>query len=359
VVESSSQFFALEVLLLFDFGSRVVSSLSNSETRDVASLIESQGLVFEEGADHTAVVEDSEGRLAATASLFGSVVRMVAVAPEHQESGLSSIAISSLIEAARVEGKSHLFVYTKPEMAGRFASLGFRNIAETDAVALLEIGEPGIGMYRKYLARNRLDLGPGKKYGAAVVNCDPFTLGHRYLIERAVEMCDLLYIIVVEAELSSFSFEDRLTMTRAGTRDLEAQARVRVIGSGEYAVSSATFPSYFLKERAQLDIALQQTRLDVELFTRLYVPALEVSVRFVGSEPSSPVTAVYNRAMREELPKSGVDVVEIERAKTVTGEIISASAARKILGSGDVKDIRRFLPDSTIEYIGEKFSRKL
>jgi [citrate (pro-3S)-lyase] ligase len=345
---------------LFGFGSRVVKELSESEKRGVESLIRSCGLSFEDGADCTAIVENSDGGLAATASLFGRVIRMVAVLDEYQDAGLSAVAISSLLEVARVGGESHLFVFTKPDAAGRFASLGFRNIAETEDVSLLEIGEPGISSYRKYLAGFRALAEPeGEKRGAVVVNCNPFTLGHRSLIERALERCETLCVIVVEAELSVFSFDDRFAMVLAGTEDLRGHAspkRVAVLGSGDYAVSAATFPTYFLKERAPLAVAERQARLDLELFLRLFAPSLGVSVRFIGTEPLSPLTNVYNRVMREVLPPGGVEVNELERAVTERGDVISATVVREKLSSGDTDDIRDYLPDSTIKYLRTKLS---
>jgi [citrate (pro-3S)-lyase] ligase len=178
-------------------------------------------------------------------------------------------------------------------------------------------------------------------------------------MERALARCDTLYVILVEEELSAFSFEDRLAMLLAGTEDLRESAspkRVIVLGSGDYAVSAATFPTYFLKERAPLAVAERQARLDIELFLRLFVPALGVSVRFVGSEPLSPLTEVYNSVMREVLPPGGVEVVEFERAATDRGNVISASAVRAKLSSGDLDDIHDYLPDSTIKYLRGKLS---
>jgi [citrate (pro-3S)-lyase] ligase len=320
----------------------------------VISLIESQSLIFEEGADFTALVEDADGRLAATASLFGNVVRMVAVSPEHRESGLSAVAISSLIEASRAAGISHLFLYAKPDAAFHFASLGFRNIAETDAVSLLEIGEPGIGAYRRYLAENRVNTSDGEKIGAIVANCNPFTLGHRYLIERALDRCDVLYVIVVEANLSCFSFADRFAMVKDGIADLGASGALKVIGSGEYAVSAATFPTYFLKDRAESQISRQQAKLDINLFIRLFVPALGLDARFFGNEPSSPVTAIYNGVMLGALPEAGIEAIEIERKRTPDGGVISASKARDMLTAGDTAELGLYLPESTISYLRER-----
>lgn len=340
---------------MFDFQTRLVSNLTKDEREAVASLLSSQGLIYEEGADETAIVENVDGRIVATASLFGDVIRMVAVDASEQESGLSAVALSSVLEAARVRGVSHLFVYTKSDMAPRFASLGFRSIASTETVSLLEIGEPGIGLYRKYLAECRYPDTAGKRCGAIVVNCNPFTRGHRYLIEKASEACDFLYVIVVEANLSAFSFDDRLAMVRLGTRDLE---NVAVLRSGSYAVSAATFPTYFLKERGEMSVAREQTRLDLDLFTRLFVPALDIAVRFVGTEPESVITNLYNEAMKETLPPAGVAVCEIERIRSDAGDAISASRVRRLLAAGETQAVRAYLPETTIAYLEQTASLK-
>jgi [citrate (pro-3S)-lyase] ligase len=333
---------------MFDFSSRVVTTLSTEERHDVARLLESRGLAFEDGADATVLVEDLSGVLSATASLYGNVIRMVAVNPDHQESGLSAVALSGILETARVSGISHLFVYTKPDMATRFASLGFRNIAETPDVSLLEMGEPGIGMYRRLLAQNLVTPPDGGVNGAVVVNCSPFTLGHKYLIERASKESDFLYVIVVEAELSDFSSENRLEMVRRGVSDI---GNAKVIGSREYAVSAATFPTYFLRDRGSESVARQQARLDIDLFLRLYVPALKIGVRFAGTEPLSRVTGIYNEAMREILPSAGVKFREFERVNAGSGGVISASRVREMLGSGHTDGIGDYVPESTLDYL--------
>jgi [citrate (pro-3S)-lyase] ligase len=307
------------------------------------------GLSFDEGADAVAVVEDMNGKPAASASLFGYVIRMVAVDPVHQESGLAAMAISALMETARMRGVTRLFLYTKPGTAPRFASLGFKNIAETGAAALLETGEPGISAYRRYLAENRRS-GDGK-IGCIAANCDPFTLGHRYLMDRASEACDHFYVIVAEEDKSRFSYPDRYEMVRLGTEDI---GNMTLLRSGPYAVSDATFPTYFLKDRSERAAAAEQTRLDLALFLRLFVPALGINVRFVGTEPLSPVTNMYNEAMKEVLVPEGVEVAEIERAASASGDPISASAARAVLDSGDVSKLPSYLPAAVLNYMRER-----
>jgi [citrate (pro-3S)-lyase] ligase len=340
--------------LLFGFYARVVSKMTPRERGEVVCLLSRAGLAFDEGADATALVEDADGRVAATSSLFGGVVRMVAADNEYRESGLSSLAVSALMETARARGVSRLFVYTKPDAAARFESMGFRNIAGTDAVVLLEAGEPGISSYRNYLLENR--RGGTRRAGATgavVANCNPFTLGHRYLIERASSACDRLYVIIAEEDVSRFSFADRFEMARAGTLGIE---NVVLLRSGPYAVSAATFPSYFLKCRAETEIAIEQARLDIDLFLRLYVPALGINARFAGTEPRSAVTKIYNDAMREMLSPAGVEFVEMERVKAPDGMPVSASAVREMLDADDVSAIGGYLPQSTISYIEGKAS---
>ncbi|MDR1965430.1 MAG: [citrate (pro-3S)-lyase] ligase [Synergistaceae bacterium] len=341
---------------MFDFTTRVVPYLTPSEREEVVSLLSSSDLAFDEGADAVALVEDTGGAVAATASLFGSVIRMVAVSASCRESGLSAVAISALMEAARVGGVSRLFLYAKPDKAARFASLGFRNLAESGSAALLETGEPGVGVYRKYLFEKRAAPdeatgGAPGKIGAIVANCNPFTLGHRYLVERASSACRRLYVIVVEENRSLFSFEDRYAMVEAG---LSGFGNATLLRSGSYAVSDVTFPTYFLKDRSELAVASEQARLDLSLFCRLYAPALGINARFVGTEPDSAVTRAYNEAMKDVLPAEGIEVVEVERLPAPDGAPISASAARRMMSSGDISKLSSYLPPSTIEYMREK-----
>jgi len=80
------------------------------------------------------------------------------------------------------------------------------------------------------------------------MNCNPFTLRHRYLIEKALEQCGYLIIFVVQEDKSAFPFEDRLRLVREGTADLD---HVAVIPSGKFVLSSLTFSEYFNKAEMQ------------------------------------------------------------------------------------------------------------
>lgn len=329
---------------MYGVACRVTKNLCGYERRAVCSLLEREGLIFEGAPDFTALAEDDCENIIATASLSGNVIKMVASDPQWRGEGLSGSVISALMSEARSKGLYKFFIYTKPEAAGKFSALGFREIASSGASALLECGVPGIDEYRAGLLAQKAKN--GAPAGAAVMNCNPFTFGHRYLIERGAASCGVFYVIVVEEEASAFPFKDRIEMVRRGTADIP---NVRVLASGSYAVSKATFPSYFLKDRSEASVAREQAKLDARLFGGLFVPSLGVSRRFVGTEPFCPVTAVYNSVLKETLPQFGCEVEEIKRAE-IGGSAVSASRVRDLLASGD-PSAAELLPETTAEYL--------
>ena len=184
------------------------------------------------------------------------------------------------------------------------------------------------------------------KIGAIVMNCNPFTKGHRFLIEQAKQRVDKLIIFVVEEDRSYFSFEDRFAMVCAGTRDLDD---VYVVPSGDFILSASTFPEYFIKMQDE-DI-VKNVEYDITLFAECIAIPLKIKYRFVGEELSDPVTAEYNKAMHRILPKHGVEVVEIPRLRQA-GTAISASAVRKKMEEGNGEGLESLLPSSTLQYLG-------
>lgn len=202
------------------------------------------------------------------------------------------------------------------------------------------------GGFKQYLFRLK-DYGKGKaaeKTGAIVMNCNPFTLGHRYLIETAAGQVDKLYVFVVEEDKSFFSFKDRYELVKKGTQDLE---NVSVIPSGNYIISSQTLAGYFEKDSIG-DIHLDATA-DLELFVQI-ASMLNISVRFAGEEPIDAFTRQYNENMRMTLEAYGIQFVEIKR-KEEQGEPISASKVRELLKQKRYKDIQKIVPPVTYEYL--------
>jgi len=174
--------------------------------------------------------------------------------------------------------------------------------------------------------------------GAVVCHANPFTRGHRHLVEYAAARCPHLYVFVLSEETGDFPAADRLELVRRGTEDLP---NVDVVPGGDYIISRATFPAYFLQgdpEQARCD-------LELTLFGKRIAPALGITRRFVGQEPYSPVTARYNRRMQALLPRWGISVTEIPRL-----EGISASRVRQLLRQGRLADIQPLVPETTYAY---------
>lgn len=264
---------------------------------------------------------DSDGGIIAGAGLDGDIIKCVAVSESGRESGYTVPLISHIVSESASRGISLLKVFTKPMYETVFGSLGFHCIARAPEAILMENGR-GLEDYCSYLN----GLCRAGTSGVVVMNANPFTIGHEYLLRLAVAQVDNLFVIPVKEERSRFSYADRESMIRGCGID-----GVTVAAGSAYQISAATFPTYFLKDLSAASET--QMRLDLDIFGRHIAPALGVSVRFVGSEPSDPLTARYNELMLETLPSYGVQVVEIPRL--CDGEVpVSASRVRSALDSG-------------------------
>lgn len=189
--------------------------------------------------------------------------------------------------------------------------------------------------------------------GAVVMNCNPFTLGHRYLIEQAAAKCAHLIVFLVEEDQSFFSFDERLQMAKQGTADLK---NVMVLPSGQFILSSLTFSEYFNK--SELQNRTVDASQDVLIFAREVAPCLHITKRFVGSEPFDTVTRQYNSEMKRELPKYGIEVIEIDRLERTDGSgAISASKVRECIFRDNLEGLKPMVPTTTFEYISMIFER--
>jgi len=281
------------------------------------------------------------GTLIATGSRRKNVLGCFAVDQAHQGEDLTARILTVLRQEAFRCGQHHLFLYTKPQNMLLFRSLFFYPVAETPEVLLMEDRANGI---RDFLA----SLPPavaGNRIGAAVMNCNPFTLGHQYLIETAAAQCDHLYVFVLSEDQPPFPASDRLMLVQQGTAHIP---NVTVLPTGPYLVSSATFPTYFLKDRDQADTI--HCMLDIAIFTKYFAPRFHITTRFVGTEPVSPMTNLYNQALSAQLPQAGIGLIEIPRLEHA-GTPISASALRALLHTGNAEQIKALVPPTTFAYL--------
>ena len=301
--------------------------------------MEESGLSPRDDADYTVIAEE-DGKFMAAGSRCGSILKYIAVDPSAQGLGMTGTIFTWLAKDAFDHGIRHLFLYTKPKNRILFEESHFYPVAQTESVLLMEDKRDGIGSFIKTLPEAKEGIS-----GAIVMNCNPFTRGHRYLIETAAAQVDNLYLFVLSVDKSEFPAADRLELVRKGTADLE---NVTVLTTGDYLISSATFPDYFL--RKDTDISAEQCTLDCNIFTKYYAPRLNRTKRFAGTEPNSEVTNHYNRTMEALLPKAGIEFVEIPRLES-EGEPISAKRVRALLHQTQPEELRRLVPETTFEYL--------
>ena len=316
-------------------------SLKSNRTR-VERFLADSGLRLED-VDYYAAVTDDDGNIIAGGGLQGNIIKCIAVGEAARETGLSNKLISHLIGMANQQGADSVKVYTKPDNRTVFESMGFKIIASAPKAILMENGMKGIGAYTDYLRRIRGERPDGA--AAIVMNANPFTLGHRYLVEKASETASTLYVIAVKEDRSAFSYQERLEMIQAGCKGLN---NVVVVEGSNYAISELTFPTYFLKQVT--DATDTHITLDLDLFARHIAPALGVKTRYVGSEPIDELTARYNQLMQELLPGLGITVNTIDRLM-LDGEAVSASRVRQALANGFLSHASAFVPQSTEPYL--------
>ena len=310
---------------------------------EIRRFLERFALGFDADVDVTVAVRDPEGTLVGTGSAQGDVLRNIAVDESIQGAGLTATILSTLMQDMARKGVLHYFIFTRPEKSFLFANLGFTEIARAEPyAALLESGLGSVASYCEGVAEKLAHL-PAQR-AALVINGNPFTKGHRALIEKAAAECPAAIVFVVSEDRSLFPFADRLRLIKEGVADL---ANVAVVEGGKYIISAATFPTYFTREQ---DHAKAQTRLDISLFVRQIAPRLGITDRFIGEEPYCPVTAAYNEAMREMLPAAGIAVRLVPRVR-VDGEIVSASKVRDLIRAGDWPHLERLVPPVTLAYL--------
>ena len=339
----------------------------------IEAFLKRNGLRFDDMHYYAAVLDD-DGEMIAGGGLKDDVIKCVAVDDAHKGEAIANTLVSHLISHANQEGYGCIKLFTKPKNRQLFESLSFRLLAEAPEAILMETGIGGISNTVEALKKIKEESEKYKEYnkeckedskkckentsylntstpqhlnttpprgGVVVMNCNPFTLGHRYLIEQAAKQVERLYVMVVREDCSLFAYTERKAMVEQGVADIE---NVSIIDGSDYAISRATFPTYFLKRLD--DAADTQMLLDLDLFRRHIAPALGATVRFVGTEPTDQLTRRYNQLMHEALK----DVREINRLEK-DGNAVSASRIRKAMEEGDMNTIRQLVPPTTLPYI--------
>lgn len=300
------------------------------------------GLSADGDIEQTVLVMEDR-KLIASGSRRKNLLKCIAVDPAWQGQGLTATVLTQLRQSAFQSGYRRLFLYTKPANTAMFTGLFFYPVAQTGDVLLMEDRQNGIQDFLRSIPRPRTQ----GTIGAVVMNCDPFTKGHRYLVETAAAECDWLYVFVLSEDGGHFSPHHRMQMVLRGTEDL---TNVTILPTDAYLISAATFPTYFLKNRDQAPQI--QCQLDIEIFTRYFATHFGITHRYVGTEPLSAMTDSYNRLLSAQLPRHGIALRMVPRL-CHDGQPISASAVRSLLGNGEWSSLRPLVPETTFSYLQE------
>lgn len=325
--------------------SYTVTQIAETDHRGQAAvdaLLVQEGIKRDAHLDYTCGVYDDDYELCATGSCFANTLRCMAVSHEHQGEGLMNLVVSHLSEVQVERGNTHLFLYTKTSSAKFFSDLGFYEIARVpDKLVFMENRRTGFSDYLRALRRSDT---PRERTAAVVMNANPFTLGHRYLLEQAALRADAVHVFVLSENFGPIPAADRKRLVEKGTEGMDG---LILHDSGPYIISQATFPGYFLKDSD--DVSTVHARLDLTVFARI-AEAMGIGMRFVGDEPFSHVTGLYNQVMLEELPRQGIGCSVIPR-RSVDGQPISASLVRQAVHDGQIEQIRNWVPESTWAYL--------
>lgn len=317
-------------------------NLNSEEKKEIEKFLGCHNLLLDSDVEYTAAAR-LNGEIVGTCSYSGKVIKCFAVREDMQGQGIASKLVTHISNIMFDNGIYSTFIFTKPENIDIFKNIGWKEVYSTGRVALLEGGMADIKRYVNDMFK-KSGLSYGKK-ASVVMNCNPFTIGHRYLVEKTSKENEEVVVFIVEENKSAFPFDVRYRLVKEGVKDLK---NVRVIPGGDYIISSATFPTYFIKhEDDRLDA---YTRLDAGIFGRYIAPVFNIEKRYVGTEPYCRVTEKYNSALMDVLPGFKIEVKLIKRLEN-KGAAISASGVRKLIKNGEWDEIRKMVPDVTYEFL--------
>jgi len=316
------------------------------EQATLISFLRDYNIDYEWDITYSIMVYDQE-ELIATASLSNNVMKCFLVKPEYVHNHITNMMFHHLVHILEEQQITHYFVFTNPFNEEIFTSLHMKRIVKTMNTVLLEGGEFITDVLQKL--KHTYHISSHKK-AAVIINANPMTNGHLYLIETAAKENKEVLVFVVSEDLSSFPFADRFAIIKEACAHLE---NVTVLPTLSYLVSKLTFPKYFLKED-QL-IQDEQTLVDVLVYKEFYAKIFHINRRYLGEEPYSFNTNKYNQVLKDYL---GLNVVIIPR-KEKDHKAISASLVRQLIKADKISKIKEFVPDATVRYLESEAGKKV
>ncbi len=329
------------------FNYEIKSCLFESDFAILKSLLIKEGLSFDTYVTESFLLYDQNLPIA-TFSLYHHVIKMIAIKDSYQGQNITTYIMNYLTSYLTEKGIFKYFLFTKPSQKYIFDALDFKLILETQEVLFYENKYQSIEDTLNDLKR-QIDL-PLNDVGSIVMNCNPITNGHLYLIEKASKNHETLLIFLVEENESVFSFDVRYQLIKEATKHL---SNVRILLSTKYIISKATFPSYFMKDINTHTHAYMH--LDIQVFIAYFMKTFNISKRYVGEEPLDPMTHLYNETMHQLLGKK----LEIIPRLSNNHQVISASYIRQLAKNKAFDEIKLLVPKPTYDYLISKEGQAL
>lgn len=323
----------------------IKEAILENEINKVKEFLKDVGLNYDRDINYTVYIEEND-EIIGTISAAQNIIKCFAINPKYQGQNLGNNLISHIINYFHDRSIYYYQVYTKPENVDIFLSFNFNLIASSKNVSLLECRNVTI-VETLERVKNNLKL-TSEDIASIVVNTNPPTNGHLYLITTASQNHQQVLVFLVEEDRSVFKFKDRYHMLINATKHL---SNVKILPSTKYIVSSLTFPTYFLKE--DVDEVLEQAEIDAIIFKKYFMTIFGIKKRYVGTE-TDLVTNKYNQKLKEIL---GDDLIIIERIKH-DGKIISATMIRRLLAEGKIEDVKQYVPQATYEFLTSEEGKK-
>lgn len=329
------------------FFANFLNKRNEFEIKEIQEFLKKHDVEYD-NPEETVIIRDA-GKIIGTGSVDGRVLKYLFIDENYKGQGLMVKIYDELLNYLLSKNELSYFIFTSPHNENIFSSLGLKKIISTDKVLLLE---GGFNNYSKWINDIKKELNEDAEIrGAIVANCNPMTLGHKYLIDYARSQVDELIVFIVEEDRSFFSTKDRFSIVK---NEYKNDNKVKVVLGGPYIISQATFPTYFLKEVDKN--ASTYTELDARIFVEKISKDLNISVRFLGEEPNDILTDIYNKNLLKTCEDNNFKIQIIERKKD--GEkVISASRVRELLESGEIDKALELVPKSTKEFIIENYKK--
>lgn len=331
-----------------------ISKIYKTDTKSLKKidiLLEQEGIRRDKNLDYTCAIFDEDMNVIATGSCFKNTLRCLAVNKKYQGEGLMNEIISHLIDYQFSNDSTHLFLYTKNSSAKFFKDLGFFEIVNIEnQIVFLENKRTGFQNYLSNLEKETTIF--GKSTAAIVMNANPFTLGHQYLVEKVAAENDVLHLFIVSEDSSLVPFKVREKLVKEGTAHIK---NICYHKTDSYLISSATFPSYFQKD--EIAVIESQANLDIIIFTEI-AKKLGINRRYVGEEPNSLVTNIYNETMTKKLPENKIECTIIPRKK-INGNVISASTVRQAIKDDNFEIVKNFVPKTTYDFFKSEEAKEI